>query len=113
MSDGAAVHDGGMPTLRDVRSESDRPRERLARVGAAGLSNRELVALLLGTGHRSRPVLDVAGHLVARGLRDLAGRSLVDVERERGVGRAKAARLLAAIELGARVASEPKPVAPA
>jgi DNA repair protein RadC len=85
----------------------DRPRERLARVGAAALSNRELIALLLGTGDRKRPVLELAEHLVSSGLRELAGRSVADLERERGVGRAKATRVLAALELGVRVAAEP------
>jgi DNA repair protein RadC len=84
----------------------DRPRERLAARGAAALSSRELVAILLGTGYRSRSALDVADGLVTAGLRDLAARSLADLEREPGVGRAKAARLLAALELGARVSTE-------
>jgi DNA repair protein RadC len=90
----------------------DRPRERLARSGPGALSTRELVALLLGTGYRSHSALDVAERLVASGLRDLAVRSLADLTREPGVGRAKAARLLAALELGARVASEPRRAAP-
>jgi DNA repair protein RadC len=93
--------------VEGVRAEDDRPRERVARIGAGALSNRELVALLLGTGHASRSALDVAERLVARGLRDLAGRSLAELEREKGVGRAKAARVLAALELGTRVAAEP------
>jgi DNA repair protein RadC len=90
----------------------DRPRERLADRGPAALSTRELVALLLGTGTASRSALEVAERLVAGGLRDLAGRSLAELEREPGVGRAKAARLLAALELGARVASEPRSATP-
>jgi DNA repair protein RadC len=94
-------------------ASDDRPRERLARSGTAALSNRELLALLLGTGHAGASALDVADRLVARGLRDLAGRSLADLERERGVGRAKATRVLAALELGARVAAEPQATAPA
>jgi DNA repair protein RadC len=90
----------------------DRPRERLARSGAGALSTRELVAILLGTGYRSRSALDVAERVVAAGLRDLAGRSLADLEREPGVGRAKAARILAGLELGTRVATEPRRAAP-
>jgi len=50
--------------------------------------------------------LDVAEKLLGGGLRGLAGRSLVEVEREHGLGRAKATRILAALELGARLASE-------
>jgi DNA repair protein RadC len=91
--------------------DDERPRERLARVGPAALSNRELVALLLGTGDAARSVNEVADALVGRGLRELARRSLADLEREKGVGRAKAARLRAALELGARVAAEPNALA--
>jgi DNA repair protein RadC len=91
--------------LRDLPGE-ERPRERLARCGAAALSTRELLAVLLGTGSRRRSVLDMAEDLAASGLRDLAGRTLPDLEQEHGLGRAKAARLLAAMELGGRAACE-------
>ena len=84
----------------------ERPRERLARHGAPALSNRELLALLVGTGSRRASALDVAEGLLDCGLRGLAGRSLSDLERETGLGRAKSARVLAALELGARLASE-------
>ena len=90
----------------------ERPRERLARHGASALSTRELIALLVGTGSRTSSVLDVADRLLASGLRELAGRSVEDLEGERGVGRAKATRLLAALELGARLASEGRGTAP-
>jgi len=93
--------------LRDLPSE-DRPRERLSAHGAGALSNRELVALLLGTGDGTRSALSLAEDLVAPGLRELAGRSLPELTREKGVGAAKAARLLAALELGTRVAAEPR-----
>ena len=57
----------------------DRPRERLARHGVSALSNRELLALLVGTGARGASVLDVAEKLLGSGLRGLAGRSLSEV----------------------------------
>ncbi len=85
---------------------AERPRERLARLGAAALSNRELVALLLGTGSRKASALDVADDLLSAGLHDLAARSLPDLERQPSLGRAKATRVLAALELGARLSSE-------
>ena len=92
---------------RGVRAlpEAERPRERLARHGAAALSNRELLAVLLGTGTRRDSVLDVASRLQSAGLHQLAARTLPELAAERGVGAAKAARVLAALELGARVAS--------
>jgi DNA repair protein RadC len=84
----------------------DRPRERLARLGAAALSNRELLALLVGSGSRRASALGVAEQLLGRGLRELASRSLEDLTRAHGLGRAKAGRVLAALELGARLASD-------
>ncbi|MBI3932500.1 MAG: DNA repair protein RadC [Acidobacteria bacterium] len=101
----------GPRRVQDLPPE-ERPRERLARRGAAALSNRELIALLLGTGRRGASALDVAEGLLLSGLRGLAGRSLGELEAELGLGRAKAARVLAALELGARVASEGRGPAP-
>lgn len=95
----------GRRRVAELPSE-ERPRERLARLGAPALSNRELVALLLGTGSPQASALDVAEGLLASGLRPLAGRSLDELESEPGLGRAKATRLLAGLELGARLASE-------
>ncbi len=72
--------------------EGDRPRERLAQAGAGALSSRELLAALLGTGARGASALDLADGLLADGLHALASRSLPELERVRGLGRAKAAR---------------------
>jgi DNA repair protein RadC len=91
--------------VRDLPAE-ERPRERLARHGAAALSTRELLALLVGSGSARLSALDVADRLAGSGLRGLAGRSLAELEQQQGLGRAKAARVLAALELGVRVASE-------
>jgi DNA repair protein RadC len=90
--------------LRELPLE-ERPRERLAQLGASALSSRELLAALLGTGARGSSALAVAEELLGPGLHALAARSLHDLEGVRGLGRAKAARLLAALELGARLAS--------
>jgi DNA repair protein RadC len=90
----------------------ERPRERLARHGASSLATRELLALLLGAGSRRASVLELADGLLGSGLRGLAARSLADLEGEHGLGRAKATRLLAALELGSRLASEGAGAAP-
>jgi DNA repair protein RadC len=97
--------------MLDLPAE-DRPRERLAGCGAAALGSRELLALLLGTGRRDASALEVADELLAEGLHSLAGCSLSELQRRPGVGQAKAARVLAALELGARVASESTRPAP-
>jgi DNA repair protein RadC len=101
-----AAGTGAPRWVRDLPVE-DRPRERLARLGAPALSNRELLAVVVGTGSRRASAIDLAEGLLRRGLRDLAGRSLADLERGNGLGRAKATRVLAALELGARLSSEP------
>jgi len=84
----------------------ERPRERLARHGAAALSSRELVAVILGAGGPRASALDLADRLLGEGVRGLAMRSLGDLVRQTGLGPAKAGRVLAALELGARLAAE-------
>ena len=91
--------------VRDLPPE-ERPRERLARLGAGALSNRELLALLVGNGTSRESALDVAERLLRDGVRGLAGRSVPELRAEHALGLAKATRVLAALELGARLASE-------
>lgn len=99
------------PRLGDLPAD-DRPRERLLRHGAPALSNRELLAILIGTGTRRASALDVAERVLAGGLHEVAARSALDLAGERGVGVAKAARIVAALELGGRLASNGRPQAP-
>jgi DNA repair protein RadC len=82
----------------------DGPRERLARLGPAALSDAELVALLLGTGRVGEPVGSTALRILrdAGGLWALARLSFAELSRIPGVGPAKAARLAAAFEAGSR-----------
>jgi DNA repair protein RadC len=82
----------------------DRPREKLLHHGAAALGDNELVALVLGNGSRRGNALSVANALLARhgGLHGLT-RCGVDVfVRTAGIGRARAAQIVAALELGRR-----------
>ncbi len=94
------------------QAAAERPRERLWALGAAALTVPELVAILLGTGCAGRDAVAVAGGLLARGggsLRRLGARPFGELARVPGVGRAKAARLAAALELGRRAAVEADP----
>lgn len=87
----------------------ERPRERLAGAGAAALSTRELLAILVGSGTAGRTALEVAGDLVGSSngsLRRLAAASPREFEGIPGVGPAVAARVGAALELGRRMARE-------
>lgn len=82
-----------------------RPRERLMTVGAKNLSPTELLAIVLGTGGPGRTTLELAQSIIDR-FRSLGALSCATVEelgQLSGVGRAKGARLLAALELGRRV----------
>jgi DNA repair protein RadC len=82
----------------------DRPREKLARAGVTALGDNELVALLLGSGVRSRPALVIAQDVLAAagGVRGLLRIGSDELQCVCGVGAPRAARLLAAIELGRR-----------
>jgi len=102
---------GAPRRVRDLPRE-ERPRERMAGQGASALSNRELLAVLVGTGSSPDSVLDVSDRLLASGLHGLAGRSLNELRSERGLGLAKATRVLAALELGTRLLSEAAGPAP-
>ncbi len=98
-------------SLPDVR-QADRPRERLWTLGPAALTTAELLAILLGTGREGSDVLEVAGRLLDVGngsLRQLARRPAAELLRTNGIGPTKAARLLAAFEMGARLAREERP----
>jgi DNA repair protein RadC len=95
-----------------VVPESERPRERLWSLGPAALTTTELLAILLGTGGVAAGVLELAGRVLEIGegsLRRLAQRPGAELLRAQGMGPTKAARLLAAFELGARIAREERP----
>jgi DNA repair protein RadC len=85
-------------------SPDDRPREKLLRHGASALGDNELVALILGSGRPRTSALDVANELLKLrgGLHALVRSTPGDLAQIAGVGPAKAAQLLAALELGRR-----------
>ncbi|WP_347404907.1 DNA repair protein RadC [Nodosilinea sp. LEGE 06152] len=99
--------------------EEDRPRQRLAAYGPKALSNAELLSILLGSGHHSTGLsaVDLAhsilGELSQAGedaLRRLQHLSMEELLAMRGVGPAKAAIVIAAIELGKRAFIQPTQV---
>ncbi len=90
----------------------ERPRERLWSLGPHALTTIELVAVLLGTGGGGRTCVDIAARLLEVGdgsLRRLAQRPRAELLRAEGIGPGKGGRLLAAFELGARLAREGRP----
>lgn len=90
--------------------EELRPRERLRAQGVGALSGAELLAMVIGTGGRTESALEIAARLIHRfgSLAGLARASVDEVKAVRGLGEAKAAAVLAALELGRRIV-EPVP----
>lgn len=88
--------------------EEERPRERLARFGAESLSTAELIAIILGSGSKAKPILQLAHEIVARfgGLRQLAEATLSELLEIKGIGLAKAIQIQAAVNLGMRVSRQ-------
>lgn len=91
--------------VRDLPS-MERPRERLLYEGAGALSNAELLAVLLRTGTTQQSALGLAEELLSSfheaGIAGFVGKSPEELAEIKGVGKVKAATILAAVELGRR-----------
>ncbi len=86
----------------------ERPRERFLTYGREALATHELIAIILRTGTKARSVIDVAQSLFYKydSIRALNQASIDDLVRVKGMGKAKAVQLLAALELGKRLHQE-------
>ena len=95
------------PTIKELPA-GERPRERLARLGAGALSDAELLAIILRVGVGGENVMRVAERLLGRfaGLSGLARATNAEIEQEHGIGQAKAVQIKAAFELGRRLLIE-------
>lgn len=86
-------------------SEDDRPREKLERLGAAALSDAELLAILIGSGSAKESAVDLMRRVLAdcnNNLNTLGKRTIAELTTYHGMGPAKAITILAACELGKR-----------
>ena len=94
------------PTIRQLPA-SERPRERLREHGPRYLNNAELVAILLRTGTRGENAVNLAQRIIAEfeGLAGLARAGYGELCRQHGVRDAKTSMIMAALELGRRIAS--------
>ncbi len=91
--------------------DDERPREKLLSRGKESLSNAELMAILLRTGTKEKSALDLAHDIIAvndEGLPGLCDNTPEELLRIKGMGRAKVCQVLAAVELGKRVATYPR-----
>lgn len=86
-------------------AEADRPREKLLEQGRRVLTDAELLAILIGSGSRSESAVELCRRIlsdVAHDLNALSQLSVAELCRYKGVGRAKAISIVAALELGRR-----------
>ncbi|HAZ66329.1 MAG TPA: hypothetical protein DCY41_06190 [Opitutae bacterium] len=83
----------------------DQPRERLRRLGPRTLLDSELLALMVGLAARGRPPESIADAILSEsgGLSALSAWEMPDFSRVQGLGPAKAAELVAALEIARRV----------
>lgn len=93
--------------IKDMPSAM-RPREKLAAVGAGQLNDHELLAIILGNGTRDTSALELANQLLGtyNGLRQLRDKSIEELQHIKGIGPAKAVTIMAALEIGRRVARD-------
>jgi DNA repair protein RadC len=99
----------GQPSYRikDL-DHSERPRERLANMGAQVLSTAELLAILLRVGVEGENAIQVGQRLLQNfnGLAGLQRATYTEICAQHGIGAAKAAQIKAAIDLGRRLSAQ-------
>lgn len=96
--------------IRNLPSE-ERPREKLIQHGAESLSNPELLAILIGSGTKEVSAIMLANRILAleeEGISYLTNCLPEELSGIPGMGMAKSCQIIAAIELGKRIATRPK-----
>lgn len=93
--------------IHDLPS-GQKPREKMAALGAGALSNEELLAIFLRTGTKGASAIEIGRQLIRKhgGIVPLARLDLTELCKEHGLGLAKACQLQAAFELGSRAARD-------
>jgi len=92
--------------------QDERPREKLLKPGSEYLTNSELLAIVFRTGisnnGNGKSALDIAKVLLSKykNLNELLDVSIAELSEIKGIGRAKASQIMAALELGKRAVSE-------
>lgn len=90
--------------IKDIPLD-ERPRERLINKGVKYLSNEELLAILLKTGTKDYSVKDLANNILKQldNINNLKAINMESLIKIKGIGKAKACEILAAVELGKRL----------
>ena len=95
------------PRIQEL-PEAERPREKLAKLGAAALADSELIAILLRTGMKGKSAIDIARELLVhfQNIGGIARASVTEIAKIKGVGPTKAIQLAAAFGIAVRLARE-------
>ncbi len=86
-------------------SEDERPREKMLQKGPGALTDAELMAILINSGTRTRSALDLGRDILAmanNNLGELGRLTVMDMQKTKGIGEARAITISAALELGRR-----------
>jgi len=90
--------------VKDLPAD-DRPREKLILRGAQSLTDAELIAILLRTGTKGKSVINIAYELISNfgNLAVLSSKTHSSLKQLNGIGKDKAACLIAAFEISRRI----------
>lgn len=103
-------HNRKAAMMKELPSE-ERPREKLIQYGVGALSNAELLAILISTGTREMSAIMLANRVLSleeKGISYLTECLPDELSAIPGMGMAKSCQIIAAIELGKRIATKPK-----
>jgi DNA repair protein RadC len=86
-------------------AEEDRPREKLSGQGRRALTDAELIAILIGSGSRDETAVELSKrilHHYDNDLNKLGKAGISELSKFKGIGKAKAISIIAALEIGRR-----------
>lgn len=91
-------------TIKEI-SKNDRPMEKLYNYGKEVLSDSELLAIILGSGHKNKNAIFLADEILKVYFKDknLLFASIDQLMEINGIGLSKASRIIASLELGKRL----------
>ena len=86
-------------------AEDERPREKMLQKGSSSLSDAELLAILISSGTKERSAIELARDILMlahNNLHELGRLSVIELQKVKGIGTARAITIAAALELGRR-----------
>jgi len=105
------------PTYISIKNwaDDDKPREKLISKGRGSLSDAELIAILIGSGTKTKSAVELAKEILAHNnnnLVELGRQSVKELTQFKGIGEAKAISIVAALELSRRRRGQEQPTKP-